>query len=192
MFIFKHFSNSGERSRTISLLKIRQVPKQFPGSNSHSSQVSSAGFAGALTKSLVITQKSHTTISLCHQPSAKTEYGKPQLGFFPPPKKVMETSDETEAFCIGAGQSIAVGENNGPSFWWQECQSSRPASSPKAEGKLLVAPHSSRQREVAFVQHFAQAEPAALPNPANCLIPHLICLRTTENVRQHRVYKIIN
>lgn len=83
MFIFKHFSNSGERSRTISLLKIRQVPQQFPGSSLHSSQVSSTGFAIALTKSLVITQKSHSTISLCHHPSAKTEYGKPQLGFFP-------------------------------------------------------------------------------------------------------------
>lgn len=116
MFIFKHFGNSGERSRTISLLKIRQVPKQFPGSSLHSSQVSSAGFAVALTKSLVITQKSHTTISLCHQPSAKTECGKPQLGFFFPARKVMETSDEMKTFCIGAGQPIAAGENNGPKF----------------------------------------------------------------------------
>lgn len=47
-------------------------------------------------------------------------------------------------------------------------------------------------RGVAFVWHFAQAEPAVLPTPANCLIPHLICLRMTENVRQRRVYKIIN
>lgn len=63
---------------TTSLLKIRQVPKQFPGLSLHSSQVSSTGFAIALTKSLVIAQKSHTTISLCHQPLAKTKYGKPQ------------------------------------------------------------------------------------------------------------------
>lgn len=82
MFIFKHISNSGECRRTISLLKIRQVPKQFPELSLRSSQVSSTGFAVALTKSLVITQKSHTTISLCHQPSVKIEYGKPQLGFF--------------------------------------------------------------------------------------------------------------
>ena len=78
------------------------------------------------------------------------------------------------------------------SFWWQERESSHPASSPKDEGKLPVAQHSSRQQEVAFVWHLAQAEPAVLPTPANCLIPHLICLRTTENVRQRRVYKIIN
>lgn len=67
MFIFKHSSNSGECSRTISLVKIRQVPKQFPGLNLHSAQVSHAGFAVSLTKSSVVTQKSHTSISLCHQ-----------------------------------------------------------------------------------------------------------------------------
>jgi len=105
--IFKRFSNPGECSRTISLLKIRQVPKQFPGSRLHSSHVSSAGFAAALTETLVVTQKSHTTISLRLQPAAKTEHGKPQRGFYPA-TEVTETSDEVKALCFGAGRPAAV------------------------------------------------------------------------------------
>lgn len=126
------------------------------------------GFTVALTKSLLITQKSHTTISLCHQPSAKTEYGKPQLRFlvifFPPPKKVLETSDEMEVL-----------------------------ASPLLLGTKAAAPRKPQASSPSpFVRHFAQAQPAALPTPANCSIPHLICLRMTENARQRGVYKIIN
>lgn len=86
MFIFRHSSHSGECNMTISLLKIRQVPKQFPGSDLHSAQVSSTGFAVALTKSLVVTQKSHTSISLCHQPWARAEHEKLLRVFYTPPK----------------------------------------------------------------------------------------------------------
>lgn len=41
---------------------------------------------------------------------------KTSVRVFSPAKKVMETSDEMKAFCIGAGKSVAVGENKGPKF----------------------------------------------------------------------------
>lgn len=156
-FVLKHSGNSGERSRTISLLKTRQVPKQFPGSSLHSYRVSSTGFAGALTKSLLVTQKSHTTISVCHQPSAKAEYGKPQLRFllgFSPPSPPKKSSGK-EQWDGSAGQALE-------------------AAAPR---HLLCGTSLGLN---------------PLPTPANRSIPHLICLRMTENARQRGVYKIIN
>lgn len=109
MFIFRHSSHSGEWNTTISLLKIRQVPKQFPGSDLHSAQVSSTGFAVALTKSLVVTQKSQS-ISLCHQPWARAEHEKLLWAFCPSNnnKKVREMREQKKAFCCLCSCNVLV------------------------------------------------------------------------------------
>lgn len=47
---------------------------------------------------------------------SKERVWKTSVRVFSPAKKVMEMSDEMKAFCIGAGKSVAVGENKGPKF----------------------------------------------------------------------------